>query len=62
MANKHQKTEKKHIEQTTAPDPQIELTDEQLEQVTGGGVIWDGVTSPTPWPPGPTATLVGPEI
>ena len=36
MTNEHQKTAKKPGEQTTAPDPQIELTDEQLEQVTGG--------------------------
>ena len=36
MASKHEKTEKKHIEQNTAPDPQLELTDAQLEQVTGG--------------------------
>ena len=36
MTNEHQKTAKKPGEQTTAPDPQIELTDEQLERVTGG--------------------------
>ena len=59
MANKNQTTEQKHIEQTTAPDPHIELTDEQLEQVVGGGIIVH--ESPVQaWPPGPT--IIGPEI
>ena len=67
MAITNQKSEHKQIEQTALPDRQVELTDEQLEQVVGGGIIWEGIT----WPPGPTVTrttfppgptVVGPDI
>jgi mersacidin/lichenicidin family type 2 lantibiotic len=47
MANKNQKIENKPEEQPTTPAPQVELTDEQLEQVTGG-------FNPQPDPPGVT--------
>jgi mersacidin/lichenicidin family type 2 lantibiotic len=42
MTNENQKSEKKQEEkQPTTPATQVELTDEQLEQVVGGGVIID---------------------
>ena len=52
--NKQGKNEKKQQEQ---PAAQVELTDDQLEQVTGGGIIWDGIANPAPYPPGPSVGL-----
>jgi len=57
MANKNQKHEKQPeqntIEQPTAPATPLELSDEQLEQVTGG-------FDPQPTPPGrPAAACLG---
>ena len=41
MTNENTNSENKQEKQPTLPAAQIELTDEQLEQVTGGGVIID---------------------
>ena len=60
MANEYAKNEHKPEEQPAKPTAQVDLTDEQLEQVTGGSIIMDSVTNPAPWPPGPSA--IGPAI
>ena len=49
MANENQKNEKQSDQKQ--PTAQVELTDEQLEQVTGGFEP----NSPAAYPPGPTA-------
>jgi hypothetical protein len=51
MSNKNTRNENKPEEQPTTPTAQDELTDEQLEQVTGGFEP----NSPATYPPGPTA-------
>jgi hypothetical protein len=60
MANEQKQAEQKQeIQQPFPPAAQVELTDEELKRVTGGGVIIHD--SPvTAYPPGPGA--VGPEI
>jgi hypothetical protein len=50
MSNENQKTENKQDEQPAMPTAQVELTDEQLEQVTGGFEP----NSPAAFPPGPS--------
>ncbi|HEY7347909.1 MAG TPA: hypothetical protein VH599_06275 [Ktedonobacterales bacterium] len=55
MANENQKTENKQDEQPVA---QVELTDEQLEQVVGGGIKVPD--APAAYPPGPG--IIGPNF
>jgi len=48
MATKNQKHENQHENEQpiTTPAAQVELTDEELEQVTGGGIIIYGGPKP----------------
>jgi mersacidin/lichenicidin family type 2 lantibiotic len=54
MAKKNQKRENKPDQQPTAPATQLELSDEELEQVTGGADF-----NPQPDPPGIPAVTGG---
>jgi hypothetical protein len=60
---KHMANENKQVQdeqkQGEQPTTQLELSDEQLEQVTGGGIKMPDSPA-TAYPPGPS--LIGPEV
>ncbi len=57
MANENKKNEQ---QPENTPAAQVELNDEDLKQVTGGGIKVPQSPDAGAWPPGPSA--VGPTI